>query len=103
MKSKEKTCCCLSYEIGVTPCQCGCHREAPDVWKKEKESQEWMEECMKEPTPQKECEHIWDEEEYQPRCHICKKLMREDSPQPEPKTEQLKKHLKKRGFPSHLK
>lgn len=25
--AREKTCCCISYERGVTPCLCGCHKQ----------------------------------------------------------------------------
>lgn len=29
--------------------------------------------------PQEECKHLWDCKEYNPKCHICGKLMRDDS------------------------
>lgn len=36
---------------------------------------------MKKPAkePQEECKHLWDCKEYNPKCHICGKLMRDDS------------------------
>lgn len=37
-ENKEKSCCCLSYERGVSPCLCGCHTSPQDTvsnWEKE--------------------------------------------------------------------
>jgi len=52
----------INFPIWCSDNNCSCHKENP-----------------KPLNDTKDCRHVWDSEEFNPTCHQCKKLMRDDT------------------------